>query len=55
MISLFLRVFELVLFFPSSLQKPGLMRVDAARDAMRPLGFSERVIDDTIKDLLQVC
>ncbi|CAA7046226.1 unnamed protein product [Microthlaspi erraticum] len=35
-------------------RKPGVMRVDAARDAMRPLGFSERVIDDTIKDLLQV-
>uniref|UniRef100_A0A1J3DIS9 WIYLD domain-containing protein n=1 Tax=Noccaea caerulescens TaxID=107243 RepID=A0A1J3DIS9_NOCCA len=35
-------------------RRPGLMRVDAARDAMRPLGFSERVIDDTIKDLLQV-
>ncbi|VVB01604.1 unnamed protein product [Arabis nemorensis] len=32
----------------------GLMRDDAARDAMRSFGFDERVINETIKELLEL-
>ncbi|XP_010517393.1 PREDICTED: rho GTPase-activating protein gacV-like isoform X2 [Camelina sativa] len=35
-------------------KKAGLMREDAARDRMRDLGFQERVITQSIKELLEV-
>ncbi|CAN8317445.1 unnamed protein product [Cochlearia groenlandica] len=35
-------------------KNPGLMREDAARDAMRDYGFEERVINVSIKELLEV-
>ncbi|KAG7569837.1 WIYLD domain [Arabidopsis thaliana x Arabidopsis arenosa] len=35
-------------------KKPGLMREDAARDRMRVFGFHERVISESIKELLEV-
>ncbi|EOA27637.1 hypothetical protein CARUB_v10023785mg [Capsella rubella] len=35
-------------------KKAGLMREDAARDRMRDLGFHERVINESIKEVLEV-
>ncbi|XP_010508929.1 PREDICTED: major centromere autoantigen B-like isoform X2 [Camelina sativa] len=39
---------------PRGRRKAGLMREDAARDRMRDLGFEERVITQSIKELLEV-
>lgn len=36
-------------------QMVGLRREDAARDAMIDYGFAERIINETIKELVQVC
>lgn len=36
------------------MQKAGLTRADAARDAMRAFGFAERLINVCIKELLEV-
>ncbi|ESQ52700.1 hypothetical protein EUTSA_v10017194mg [Eutrema salsugineum] len=39
---------------PRGRKRAGLMREDAARDAMRALGFEERIITVSIKGLLEV-
>ncbi|XP_018434407.2 uncharacterized protein LOC108806721 isoform X2 [Raphanus sativus] len=39
---------------PRGRKKAGMMREDAARDAMRAFGFAERLINVSIKELLEV-
>lgn len=39
---------------PRGRPKKGLQRIDAAFDALIPLGFSKDIVRNTIKDLLKV-
>lgn len=48
-------IFSGFVLFCFVLQKAGMMRADAARDAMRAFGFPERLINVCIKELLEVC
>lgn len=46
--------FDLVIELMKNLLQVGLTRMDAALDAMRPLGFSAQVIRKSVKKLLEV-
>lgn len=47
--------FEIATFLPLVLQQIGLRREDAARDRMKEYGFEKRVINESIKQVLEVC